>query len=99
MRPRQLVHEHQRQAWLDAVELVGEKSERAFECAERVRQGYARLLDDDSGHIALASSTHDLVVRFLSALPAADLAERLASVVDDRTAAVLVSCRAHRLSW
>ena len=120
----------QRQAWLDAAELVDEKWERAFARAERVRRGYARLLDDDDGHIALASSTHDLVVRFLSALPlrdrrrlvtsdgefhtirrqldrlgeegiemvkvpalpAADLAERLSAAVDDRTAAVLVSC-------
>ena len=58
-----------RQAWLDAAELVDEKWERAFARAERVRRGYARLLGDDPENIALAQSTHELVVRFLSALP------------------------------
>jgi kynureninase len=59
----------QQQAWHDAAELVDEKWERAFAQAQRVRQGFARLLGDREGHIALASNTHDLVVRFLSALP------------------------------
>lgn len=59
----------QRQAWLDAAELVDEKWERAFAMAERVRGGYARLLGDDPENIALAQNTHELVVRFLSALP------------------------------
>lgn len=59
----------QRQAWLDAAELVDEKWERAFARAERVRRGYARLLGDDPENIALAQNTHELVVRFLSALP------------------------------
>ena len=59
----------QRQAWLDAAELVYEKWERAFARAERVRGGYARLLGDDPENIALAQNTHELVVRFLSALP------------------------------
>ncbi len=95
-----------------------------------MRRGYARLLDDRDGFIALAPNTHDLVLRFLSALPlrerprivtsdgefhtlrrqldrlaeeglevvkvaslpAASLAERLVAAVDDRTAAVMVSC-------
>ncbi len=61
--------EGQRRAWIDAAELVDEKWERAFAMAERVRRGYARLLDDRDGHIALAPNTHDLVIRFLSALP------------------------------
>ena len=59
----------QRQAWLDAAELVDDKWERAFERADRVRGGFARLLGDTNGEIALAANTHELVVRFLSALP------------------------------
>ena len=58
-----------KRAWLDAAEHVDEKWERAFAMAERVRQGYARLLGDEAGSIALSASTHDLVIRFLSALP------------------------------
>ena len=57
------------QAWLDAAELVDDKWDRAFAEADRVRAGFARLLDDPGADIALASSTHDLIVRFLSALP------------------------------
>ncbi len=60
----------QQEAWLDAAEYVDDKWERAFAKAQRVRQGFAQLLDDrDTGHIALGSSTHDLLVRLLSALP------------------------------
>jgi kynureninase len=119
----------QQQAWLDAAELVDDKWDRAFAMADRVRAGYGRLLEDLDGHIALGTSTHELVVRFLSALPlaqrprlvttdgefhtlrrqldrldeagievirvpsrpAALVAERLAKMVTDRTAAVLVS--------
>jgi kynureninase len=121
--------EAQQQAWLDAAEYVDDVWEKAFEKAVEVRRGFARLLDDSPDRIALAPNTHELVVRFLSALPlrkrpklittdgefhtirrqldrlveegmevvkvvtdpAATLAERLAGVVDDRTAAVLVS--------
>ncbi len=121
--------EAQQQAWLDAAELVDDVWEVAFEKANEVRRGFARLMDDSPDHIALAPNTHELVVRFLSALPlqkrpklvttdgefhtirrqldrlaeegievvkvaavpAATLAERLAGVVGDRTAAVLVS--------
>ena len=61
----------QQQAWLDAAELVDDKWDRAFAQADRVRAGFARLLDAPDGDITLASSTHDLVVRFLSALPLA----------------------------
>ena len=61
----------QQQAWLDAAEHVDDKWDLAFAKAEQVRAGFARLLDDPGGDIALASSTHDLVVRFLSALPLA----------------------------
>ncbi|MCM2270803.1 MAG: kynureninase [Thermoanaerobaculia bacterium] len=138
---RLLLSGHSHQAWPDvardgllesfddAALHVDEKWARAFAKAERVRQGYRDLLDDPEGEIALAASTHELVVRWLSALdlrrrprvvttdgefhtlrrqlgrlaeegleihreparPLATLAERLASRVDDRTAAVMVS--------
>jgi len=121
--------EAQQQAWLDAANLVDDVWDVAFEKANDVRRGFARIMDDSPDRIALAPNTHELVVRFLSALPlrkrpklittdgefhtirrqldrlaeegievvkveatpAATLAERLAQVVDDRTAAVLVS--------
>ena len=118
------------QAWLDAARYVDDKWERAFANADRVRRGFARLLDDSQGAIALGGSTHDLVIKFLSALPlrqrprivttdgefhsvrrqldrlaeegldivkvphvpAGPVAERLVAALDDRTAAVIVSC-------
>ena len=121
--------EAQQQAWLDAAEYVDDVWEKAFEKANEVRRGFARLLEDSAENIALAPNTHELVTRFLSALPlkkrsklittdgefhtirrqldrlaeeglgvvrvpampAATLAERLVEVVDDQTAAVLVS--------
>ena len=121
--------EAQLEAWTDAAQLVDRKWERAFAKAEAVREGYRRLLDDPDADLALGSNTHELGVRFLSALPlrtrstivttsgefhslrrqvdrlAAEgltvvkvkatptdtLAERLSAVVDDRTAAVMVS--------
>jgi kynureninase len=61
----------QLRAFEDAAELVDGKWERAFEVAGRVRRGFAGLLGEPEreGAYALAGSTHDLVVRFLSALP------------------------------
>ena len=59
----------QMQAWLDAARYVDDKWEHAFARADRVRRGYARLLGDDEGDIALGANTHELVVRLLSALP------------------------------
>ncbi len=59
----------QSRAWLDAARYVDDKWTRAFEVADEVRSGFRRLLDDPDGHIALAPNTHELVVRFLSALP------------------------------
>jgi kynureninase len=60
----------QQQAWLDAASQVDGKWSEAFSRAERVRQGYSRLLGEGSaGHIALGASTHELLVRLLSALP------------------------------
>lgn len=61
--------EGQKQAWLDAARLLDDKWSEAFARAERVRRGFARLLDDTAADIALGASTHELVVRFLSALP------------------------------
>jgi kynureninase len=119
----------QRRAWEDAAELVDEKWERAAERADRVRAGFARLLDASPDTICLGASTHELVSKWLSALPlrerprliatgsefhsarrqlkrleeegieivwvpappAATVGERLAEVVDDRAAAVIVS--------
>ena len=37
--------------------------------AARVKSGFAAMLGDTSGSYALGSSTHELLVRFLSALP------------------------------
>jgi selenocysteine lyase/cysteine desulfurase len=61
--------EAQQQAWLDAAEFVDDVWDKAFEKANEVRRGFARLLDDSPDRIALAPNTHELVVRFLSALP------------------------------
>jgi len=61
--------EAQEQAWLDTAELVDDVWDKAFEKANEVRRGFARLLDDSPDRIALAPNTHELVVRFLSALP------------------------------
>ena len=72
--------EGQQEAWTDAAELVDAKWERAFERADRVRQGFARLLECPPAEIALGASTHELVVRFLSAL---DLARRPRLVTTD----------------
>ena len=55
-------------AFDDAALHVDEKWERAFEQAERVRDGFRALLGEPGGELALAASTHDLVLRFLSAL-------------------------------
>jgi len=69
-----------RQAWLDAATDVDLKWEQAFVRASRVRRGFSALLDDPDGLYSLAGNTHDLLVRFLSALP---LAERPRLVTTD----------------
>ncbi len=61
--------EAQQQAWLDTAEFVDDVWDKAFEKANDVRRGFARLLDDSPDRVALAPNTHELVVRFLSALP------------------------------
>lgn len=72
---------HSHQAWpdvavdgvqrsvLDAYELLDEKWGRAFAQADRLRDGVRTLLHDPKAELALGSNTHELVVRFLSALP------------------------------
>jgi kynureninase len=56
-------------AWNDAAEHVDEKWPRAFAQADRVRRGFAGLIGAAPDEIALGVSTHELVTRFLSALP------------------------------
>lgn len=56
-------------AWADAADYVDGKWERAFERAEQVRLGYARLLETPPDQICLGANTHELLVRWLSALP------------------------------
>lgn len=65
--------EGQQRAWEDAALLVDDKWQRAFAEADRVRDGYRRLLDDPGGLYSLAASTHDLLIKLFSAL---QLAER-----------------------
>ncbi|MDX1578620.1 MAG: kynureninase, partial [Gemmatimonadota bacterium] len=64
------------EAWEDAARLVDDKWDEAFARADRVRAGWARLLGSPgapaTGDIALGANTHELVVRFLSALPLAE---------------------------
>ena len=61
--------EGQLEAWQDAAEHADLKWERAFAKAERLREGVRQLLDDPGAPVALAVNTHELVLRFLSALP------------------------------
>jgi len=56
------------EAFEDAARHVDEKWGRAFAKADEVRAGFRRLLGDPDGQIALGASTHELVIRFLSAL-------------------------------
>ena len=64
-----VAYDAQQQAWLDTAEFVDDIWERAFNKAVEIRRGFARLLGDSPDRIALAPNTHELVVRFLSALP------------------------------
>jgi kynureninase len=61
--------EGQVEAWTDAAELVDEKWDRAEAKAARVRRGFGALLGTADNEIALGQNTHELLVRFLSALP------------------------------
>jgi len=64
----------------DAAELLDEKWGRAFAHADRVRDGYRTLLHDPAAELALGASTHELVLRLLSAL---DLRSRPRLVTSD----------------
>jgi kynureninase len=61
--------EAHQQAWLDAAEHLDHKWRLAEAQAERVRQGWRRLLGEPRAEIALGQNTHELVTRLLSALP------------------------------
>jgi kynureninase len=77
---RLLLSGHSHQAWPDvalegqvealedAARHVDDKWGRAFAKAEEVRAGYRALLGDPGAEIALGANTHELVLRFLSAL-------------------------------
>jgi kynureninase len=68
------------EAWDDAALHVDEKWERAFEKAERVREGFRLWLEEPGAEIALDQNTFGLVLRFLSAL---DLRRRPRLVTTD----------------
>jgi len=59
----------QLKAWQDATDYVDKKWDVALNKADQVKSHFLRLLDDDSGAITLGTSTHELLVKFLSALP------------------------------
>jgi selenocysteine lyase/cysteine desulfurase len=77
---RLLLSGHSHQAWPDVAEEgllesfadaardVDGKWERAFAKADQLRAGFRLLLGDPHGEYALGASTHDLVLRFLSAM-------------------------------
>ncbi len=89
---RLLLTGHSHQAWPDvaldgvqaafddAADGVDAKWERAFAKAERVRASVRLWLSDPGGEIALGQNTHELVLRFLSAL---DLVRRPRLVTSD----------------
>jgi kynureninase len=68
------------EAWDDAALRVDEKWGRAFEKADRVRQGFRLWLDEPDAEIALDQNTFGLVLRFLSSL---ELARRPRIVTTD----------------
>lgn len=57
------------QAYADAASLVDDKWDAAFGQADLVRQHLGRLLNVAPEKLVLGASTHDLLIRFLSALP------------------------------
>jgi kynureninase len=58
----------QMQAFMDAADHVDEKWSRVFSKAQTVKKAYQACMGDVSGNIALSASTHDLLVKWLSAL-------------------------------
>lgn len=77
---RLLLSGHSHQAWPDvakqgilecyqhAAEHIDDKWQFAFQKSERVKAFYASLLGEPSAQITLGSSTHELILRFLSDL-------------------------------
>lgn len=65
------------EAFDDAAAWVDDKWDRAAAKADDVRGGVRRLLADPGAEVALAASTHELVVRFLSGLDLAGGRPRL----------------------
>ncbi|MBM9460395.1 aminotransferase class V-fold PLP-dependent enzyme [Nocardioides sp. zg-536] len=63
-----VAREGQVQAYDDAALAVDTKWERAFAKAEAVRSGVRALLGEADADVALGASTHELLVRLLSAL-------------------------------
>jgi kynureninase len=63
-----VAREGQLEAFADAAADLDEKWGRALAKADAVRAGYRTLIDDPTAEIALGASTHELVVRLLSAL-------------------------------
>ena len=63
-----VAREAQLEAFDDAAAAVDDKWDRAFAKADEVRNGFRRLIGDPGGEVALGANTHELVVRFLSAL-------------------------------
>jgi kynureninase len=75
-----VAREGQLEAFEDAALRVDEKWDRAFAKADEVRDGFRRLLGESDAEIALGQNTHELVIRFLSAL---DLRRRPRLVTSD----------------
>ncbi|QRP48129.1 kynureninase [Amycolatopsis sp. FDAARGOS 1241] len=77
---RLLLSAHSHQAWPDVAEEglleafadaardIDDKWERAFAKADELRAGFRALLSDPHGDYALGVNTHELVIRFLSAI-------------------------------
>jgi kynureninase len=63
-----VAREGQVEAFDDAAAARDDKWELALAKADEVRDGYRRLLDDPGGDIALAASTHELLIKLLSGL-------------------------------
>jgi len=57
-----------KEAWEDAAQFVDDKWEKAFQKAAKVQSQFAELMDDEAGEICLSANTHDIIVKFLSAL-------------------------------
>ena len=75
-----VAREGQIEAFEDAAQHVDEKWDRAFAKAEEVRNGFRQLLGEPGAEVALGQNTHELVIRFLSAL---DLRRRPRLITSD----------------